>query len=49
MATIYLRDFPDDLHHRLKVQAVKERTTLKEIIIRLTTEYLKAGKKGGGK
>lgn len=49
MATIFLRDVPDDLHHRLKVQAVNEKTTMKEIILRLAEEYLKKAERKGGK
>ena len=45
MATVYMRDFPDDLHKRAKMQAVREETTLKEIVIRALTEYLE--RKGG--
>jgi len=46
MAMIYLKDFPDDLHTRLKVQAAVEKTTMKDLIIRLIEEYLlkQAGK-----
>lgn len=40
MAMIYLKDFPDDLHHRMKVQAALEKTTMKDLIIRLLEEYL---------
>lgn len=40
MAMIYLKDFPDDLHHRMKVQAALEKTTMKNLIIRLMEEYL---------
>jgi plasmid stability protein len=48
MAMIYLKDFPDDLHHRMKVQAALERTTMKDLIIRLLEEYLdKADRKDG--
>ena len=45
MATINLRDFPADLHRKAKIRAAEEGTTLKEIIIKALTEYLK--KKGG--
>jgi predicted HicB family RNase H-like nuclease len=45
MATVYMRDFPNDLHKRAKMQAVREETTLKEIVIRALTEYLE--RKGG--
>jgi plasmid stability protein len=41
MAMIYLKDFPDDLHHRMKVQAALEKTTMKDLIIRLLEEYLR--------
>ena len=48
MAVIFLRDVPDDLHYRLKVQAAKERTTMKDLLLRLAEEYLeKAERKGG--
>jgi len=40
MAVISLKDFPDDLHRRTKVQAAKEGITIKGLIIRLLTEYL---------
>ena len=40
MATVYLREFPKDLHKRAKMQAVKEETSLKGIIIKALTEYL---------
>jgi len=35
-----MRDFPEDLHTRAKIQAAKEKTTMKEIVIRALTEYL---------
>ena len=40
MATVYIRDFPEDLHVRVKIQALKERTTLKDLTIKVLTEYL---------
>ncbi|SPF42641.1 putative 3-hydroxyacyl-CoA dehydrogenase NAD-binding protein [Syntrophobacter sp. SbD1] len=40
MAMIYLKEFPDDLHHRMKVQAALEKTTMKDLIIRLVEKYL---------
>jgi predicted HicB family RNase H-like nuclease len=42
---IQMRNFPADLHKRAKIQAAKEETTLKEIVIRALTEYLE--RKGG--
>ena len=44
MATINLRDFPDDLHQAAKIKAAVDKTTLREIIIRALTNYV--GKKG---
>ena len=41
MATINLRDFPDTLHRKAKVRAAQDGITLKELIIRALTEYLK--------
>ena len=43
----YIINFPDDLHKEAKIRAAQEGTTLKEIIIRALTEYLKEQKKGG--
>ena len=45
MGSINLRDFPEDLHRRAKVQAAREGISLKELIKRALIEYLK--KKGG--
>jgi plasmid stability protein len=47
MATINLRDFPADLHKKVKIRAAEEETTIKAIIIKALTEYLKKKKKGG--
>ena len=41
----YIINFPDDLHREAKIRAAQEGTTMKEIIIKSLTEYLK--KKGG--
>jgi hypothetical protein len=43
--SVLIRDFPEDLHIAAKVQAAKEQTSLKGIIIKAVTEYLK--RKGG--
>lgn len=45
MATVYMRAFPQELHRQAKIRAATEGITLKELIIRALTEYLK--KKGG--
>ena len=46
MTTINIKDFPDDLHRRAKSEAALMGISLKELIIRAITEYLK-NKKGG--
>jgi hypothetical protein len=38
---VQMRDFPEDLHTRTKIQAAKEKTTMKEIVIKALTAYLK--------
>ena len=40
MATINLRDVPDDIHRKAKARAAMEGVTLKELILRLLEEYL---------
>jgi len=45
MATVYVREFPADLHKRAKMQALEEDMTLRELIIKAVEAYLK--KKGG--
>jgi len=37
---IQMRNFPADLHKRAKIQAAKEETTMKEIVIKALEEYL---------
>ena len=49
MATIFIRDFPEDLHRGAKVQAAIEGISLKELIEKSLREYLKTVKKKGGK
>jgi len=43
--TINLRNFPDDLHRKVKIQAAIEGITLKDLIIKAVTEYLKRAKR----
>ena len=45
MVSVNLRDFPEELHHKAKIQAAVERITLKDLLIKAITEYLE--KKGG--
>jgi predicted HicB family RNase H-like nuclease len=44
-----LRDIPVDLHKELKIQAVREGITLKELMLKALEEYLKSVKKKGGR
>ena len=41
MATVYIRNFPEDLHRKVKIQAATMGISLKELAIRALTEYLK--------
>ena len=41
MATLYVRDVPQDLHSRVKIQAIKERMTLRALVLKALEEYLK--------
>ena len=45
MAVMNLRDFPDDLQKALKIRAIEEGTTLRELVIRYCEEGLKKNKK----
>jgi hypothetical protein len=40
MATIYLREFPEELHHQAKIQAAVEKLHLKDLFAKALTEYL---------
>ena len=40
IASISMRNFPRELHTAAKIQAAKEQTTLREIVIKALTEYL---------
>jgi predicted HicB family RNase H-like nuclease len=46
MAILNIKNFPDDLHRKAKAEAALMGISLKELIIRAITEYLK-NKKGG--
>lgn len=41
MISVNIRDFPEKLHREAKVKAAMLGITLKELIIRAVTEYLK--------
>jgi hypothetical protein len=40
LPTVYLRDFPEGLHHRSKVRAAIDRTTLKDLVVNALERYL---------
>ena len=46
MTTVYLRDFPDDLHRKAKSEAALEGISMKAFIIKALEEYLKNKKRG---
>ena len=41
LPTIYIRNFPEGLYIRVKVHVVRERTTLREVVIQALEDYLK--------
>jgi hypothetical protein len=47
VATVYIREFPQDLHRKAKAKAALMGISLKELMIRALTEYLKKHKKEG--
>jgi hypothetical protein len=47
MKQVILKRFPEDLHYRLKVFAVVNNTTMKDVIIKALTEYLDKHEKKG--
>jgi predicted HicB family RNase H-like nuclease len=46
MTTINIKEFPEDLHRKAKAEAALMGISLKELIIRAITEYLKKSKRG---
>jgi len=46
MAFLNVKDFPDDLHRKAKAEAALMGISLKELIIRAITEYLKKKREG---
>ena len=45
MATIYLRNVPEDLHRQIKSKAALQGVTLQDLVIKVLTEYLERAKK----
>lgn len=46
MAILNIKNFPDDIHRQAKAEAALMGISLKELIIRAITEYLKTAKRG---
>jgi predicted HicB family RNase H-like nuclease len=44
MAIINIRDFPDELHRQAKSKAALQGMSLKDLVIKAVTEYLKKQK-----
>ena len=42
---VLIKDFPDDLHREMKIQAAVESISMKELVIRAVRDYLKKKKK----
>ena len=40
MATLFIRDFPEDLHEQARILAIKEKASLREIIARALRLYI---------
>ena len=49
MATVYLRNVPEELHRLIKAQAALEGMSLQDLFMKIAQEYLKNVKKKGGK
>ncbi len=44
MARLVVREWPDDIHTKLKVEAVRRGVGLREILLEAVKEWFKAGK-----
>lgn len=45
MKSLIIKDFPDDVHREMKIQAAVEGITMKELVIQAVKDYLKKRKK----
>jgi len=45
LKALFVRDFPDEIHHAMKIQAAIERVSLRTLIIRYCKEGLERDKK----
>lgn len=44
MATLVVRDWPDDIHTRLKVEAVRRGVSLREVLLEAVRAWIQAQK-----
>ena len=49
MATVYLRNVPEELHRRVKAQAALEGMSLQALVLKVVEDYLAKTRKKGGK
>lgn len=42
---VLIKDFPDDVHRKMKIQAAVEGISIKELVIRAVKDYLRKKKK----
>ena len=42
---VLIKDFPDDLHREMKIQAAVESISMKDLVIQAVKDYLKKKKK----
>ncbi len=45
MKTLIIKDFPDEVHREMKIQAAVESITMKDLVIQAVKDYLKKRKK----
>jgi len=44
---LFIREFPDDVHREMKIQAAVEGISIKALVIQAVKDYLKKRKKKG--
>lgn len=42
---LFIREFPDDLHREMKIQAAVQGISIKDLVIQAVRDYLKKRKK----
>ena len=46
---VLIKDFPEDIHKKAKLQAVTEGVSLRDLIVKAVAEYVKKAERKGGK